>query len=410
MVKTWSSQQISKIEAHLDAIAQSDGFANAPRLMSLLRYLVDCEVRGEGSSINQTRIALEVMGRGSAFDPSVDSSVRVEAGRLRSKLREYYATEEQSDAVQLLLPKGRYNPEIRVDAPQPSTDDGECAPVQEVRFLKTSDSTTIAYASSGQGPTLLKAANWLSHLEFDLVSPVWRHWWRDLSRRYRLIRYDERGCGLSDWDVERFDVDAWVADLEAVAATLDDQPFALLGISQGAAVAISYAVRHPERVSHLILYGGFAQGRLKRSTSAEQVEETALLRSMMRVGWGQQHSAFRKIFASYFVPDASLEQIDAFDALQRASTSPENAVRFFDAFNEVDVLDLASKVRVPTLVLHARNEVEIPMEQGRLLAATIPGARLVSLESGNHILGEGEPAWADFLAELERFVEPNRGA
>jgi pimeloyl-ACP methyl ester carboxylesterase len=395
----------SLAESELDVIEKSGVFSSAPRLVKLLRYLVAAQLGGKGGELNQSRIAIDVMGRGADFDPSADSLVRVEAGRLRGKLREYYATEGRNDAVRIELPKGRYNPNLIFAASNAPA----AEPVQQIRFLKTADDTTLAYATSGRGYPIVKAANWLSHLEFDLVSPVWRHWWSELSHRYRLIRYDERGCGLSDWDVDEFSVEAWVSDLESVVEASGVQRFALLGISQGAAVALSYAVRHPERVTHLILYGGFAQGRLKRAASPELKEEAILLKNLMRVGWGQENAAFRRTFASLFVPDATREQIDAFDALQRASTSPANAERFMDAFNNVDVVDLAAQVTVPTLVMHARHEVEIPMAQARLLASTIPGARLVPLESRNHIIGESEPAWQQFLVELGRFLPPHPG-
>ena len=389
-------------ETQLDAVEKSSVFSGAPRLMKLLRYLVDSQLNGQGGELNQGRIAMEVMDRGADFDPSVDSLVRVEAGRLRSKLRDYYAAEGRDDAVRFDLPKGRYNPNIVFEGGAAAVD----PPFQQIRFLKTADDTTLAYSTAGSGYPLVKAANWLSHLEFDLVSPVWRHWWSELSRRYRLIRYDERGCGLSDWDVDEFSVEAWVDDLESVAKAAGVERFALLGISQGASVAISYAVRHPEKVSHLILYGGFAQGRLKRGSPPGLEEEAMLLKNLIRVGWGQENPAFRKIFASLFVPDATAEQIEAFDALQRASTSPGNAERFIEAFNNIDVVEQAKQVRVPTLVMHARHELEIPMAQGRLLASTIPGARFVPLESRNHIIGGSESAWGQFLQELARFLPP----
>jgi pimeloyl-ACP methyl ester carboxylesterase len=195
------------------------------------------------------------------------------------------------------------------------------------------------------------------------------------------------------------------SNLECVVEAAEVSPFTLLGISQGAAVAFEYAVRHPERVRHLVLYGGFIQGRLKRDPTPAQVDEAETLLRLVRIGWGQNNSAFRKILASLFVPDASSEQISAFDALQRASTSPENAERFLDAFNNSDALNRAAQVTVPTSVLRARNELEIPMAQGRLMAATIPGARLVSLDSQNHCLGETEPAWQDFLNEIDSILD-----
>lgn len=400
----FSSTQKRQITDQLEAISNQSSFSGAPRLLRLLRYLVENEIAGAGDQLNQMRIAMEVMDRGIEFDPSVDSVVRVEAGRLRSKLRDYYASEGSGDRVRFELPKGRYNPHITLEGEGGAPPAGGGVVDQEIRFLKTGDETTIAYSISGEGYPLVKAANWLSHLEYDHVSPVWVHWWRELGGMGQLVRYDERGCGLSDWEVDDFSVPVWVDDLERVVDTVGVEKFALLGISQGAAVAIDYAVRHPERVGHLILYGGFAQGRLVRPHSPEQAEEVEVMRGLIRLGWGMDNPAFRKTFASLFIPDATKAQIDAFDALQRMSTSPENAARFFDAFNHVDVLDIAPEVTVPTTVLHARGDVEIPFEQSRLMASTIPGARLVSLESNNHILGEDEPAWQVFAGEIRRIL------
>jgi pimeloyl-ACP methyl ester carboxylesterase len=243
----------------------------------------------------------------------------------------------------------------------------------------------------------------LSHIEHDCSSPVWAHWWQDLSARFQLVRYDERGCGLSDWEVGEFDFDAWVKDLAQVIDAAQVQEFALLGISQGAAVAIAYAIAHPERVSHLILYGGFVQGRLQRNPP--QQDEANMLEELVSLGWGRPDPAFRRIFASLFAPDASPIELDAFDELQRVSTSPANALRFVQMFNRIDVLDLASKVTVPTLVLHASDENEIPLAQSKLMASRIPDAKFVALDSRNHILGANEPAWQDFLREVEDFIK-----
>jgi len=250
----------------------------------------------------------------------------------------------------------------------------------------------------------VKAANWLSHLDYDWESPVWRHWWRDLSARHRLVRYDERGCGLSDWDVDDFSLETWVADLETVVDAADLDRFPLLGLSQGGPVAITYAARHPERVTALVLYGTFAQGRLARARSEQAVDEARLHVQLMRLGWGRDEPAFRRVFAMQFMPHGTLEQWDAFDELQRRTTSPANAVRFIEAFSVVDVTDVASTVSVPTLVLHARGDARSPVELGRQLAALIPGSRLVTLESHNHLLLGDEPAWPRFLDEVESFL------
>jgi pimeloyl-ACP methyl ester carboxylesterase len=275
---------------------------------------------------------------------------------------------------------------------------------QEIRFCTSSDGVRIAVGTAGRGPPLVKAANWLSHLEFDWNSPVWRHWLRELSRQHTFVRYDERGCGLSDWDVTDFTLDAWVRDLEAVVDALALERFPLLGISQGGPIAIAYAVRHPERVTHLILYGTYSRGRRHRAMSEREQQERELMFQLIEVGWGKDHDAFRQVFTSLFIPDATREQANWFNELQRVSTTPENAVRLLRGFDQLDVRPLAEQLRVPTLVMHATGDLRVPFGEGRLLASLIPGARLLPLESRNHLLLETEPAWHRFLAELREFL------
>ena len=275
---------------------------------------------------------------------------------------------------------------------------------QRIRICSTPDGTRLAYAVSGTGPPLVKAANWMTHLDFDWESPVWRHWNVDLSRRHTLVRYDERGCGLSDHDVERFTFDAWVDDLESVADALGLDHFPLLGISQGGAVAIDYAVRHPDRVSHLILWGAYPRGRLVRATSDEERREADLHLELARVGWGTDDPTFRQVFTSQFMPDGTKEQWAAFNELQARTCSADNAVRFMDVFALIDVTELAPKVTCPTLIMHSRDEIRVPMSNARELAALIPDSQLVLLESRNHILTATEPAWPRFLAELDTFL------
>jgi pimeloyl-ACP methyl ester carboxylesterase len=398
MGTSYSAAERDRIQRQLTELTGSKTFASAPQLVGLLTYLVASELEGTGHELNQARIAMDVLGRSVAFDATTDSVVRVEAGRLRSRLRDYYSAEGSAADVRFEIPKGRYNPKIHFGAAPHSP-----AATQQIRFLKSPDGTSLAYAVSGQGMPLVKAANWLSHLEFDHRSPVWLHWWRELSARYHLVRYDVRGSGLSDWDVE-FSFDTWVEDLEAVIHRTVEGQCALLGISQGAAVAIAYAVKHPERVSHLILYGGYAQGRLKRNCTEAKKEEARTLERLIRVGWGTDHPAFRRVFASLFIPDGTPEQLDSFDALQRASTSPENGVKFVGTIHHLDVVELSTQVKTPTLVMHAKDELVVPIEQARLLATTIPNARLVLLEGRNHILSETEPAWPRFLEEVDAFL------
>jgi pimeloyl-ACP methyl ester carboxylesterase len=277
-------------------------------------------------------------------------------------------------------------------------------PGQEIRFGTSSDGVRLAFATVGEGPPLVKAANWLSHLEFDWNSPVWRHWIRELSRHHTLVRYDERGCGLSDWMVEEFSLDAWVRDLETVVDALQLERFPVLGISQGGPIAIAYAARHPERVSHLILYGAYSRGRSHRNPSDLEREEQEMMLQMIKVGWGKDHPAFRQVFTSLFIPDASPEQVSWFNELQVVTATPENARRMVQTFYELDVRDLARRLDVPTLVLHGKGDLRVPFEEGRLLAALIPGARLVPLESRNHLLLEDEPAWRRFLQEVRSFL------
>jgi pimeloyl-ACP methyl ester carboxylesterase/tRNA A-37 threonylcarbamoyl transferase component Bud32 len=279
---------------------------------------------------------------------------------------------------------------------------------QEIRFCTSADGARIAFATVGEGPPLVKAANWLSHLEFDWNSPVWRHWLRELSRRRTLIRYDERGCGLSDRDVEDFTLDAWVRDLEAVVEALGLERFPLLGISQGGPIAVAYAVRHPERVSHLILYGSYSRGRGHRPLSERERREREMMLQLVEIGWGTDHAAFRQVFTSLFIPDATPEQATWFNELQRVSATPETALQILRGFDDLDVRELASQVRAPTLVMHATGDLRIPFAEGRLLAALIPGARLIPLESRNHVLLESEPAWHRFVSEIRAFlgVEP----
>jgi serine/threonine protein kinase/pimeloyl-ACP methyl ester carboxylesterase len=275
---------------------------------------------------------------------------------------------------------------------------------QQIRFCTSSDGVGIAYATTGSGAPLVKAANWLSHLEVDGKSPVWRHWIRELSRHHTLVRYDERGCGLSDWNVSEFSLEAWVRDLEAVVDALELERFPLLGISQGGPIAIAYATRHPERVSHLILHGAYARGVSHRGLSDQERDERDVLLSLIRIGWGKDHPAFRQVFTSLFIPDGTTEQMQWFNELQRVSAKPENAARMCAAFYGLDVRALAPQVRAPTLVLHGTGDMRVPFAEGRLLASLIPGARFVPIESRNHLILESEPGWPRFITEVRSFL------
>ena len=277
---------------------------------------------------------------------------------------------------------------------------------QEVRFCSAPDGVRLAYAIHGNGPPLVRAPSWLTHLEFDWESPLWRHWLDGLAEGHTVLRYDERGCGLSDRDVEDLSLDARVADLESVIDAAGLERLDVLGVSQGGPAAIAYAVRHPERVDHLVLYGTYARGRLKREPSPSEREHAELMISLIRMGWGQGKPAFRRLFTTMFIPEASPAQMEWFDELQRVTTEPEMAVRIRHARNADDVTREAKRVTAPTLVLHAREDALAPFAEGRLVASLIPGARLVALESRNHILLADEPAWSEFRDELRAFLGP----
>ena len=275
---------------------------------------------------------------------------------------------------------------------------------QGIRFCTTRDGVQIAYSKIGQGMPLMKTGNWMTHLEYDLESPIWRHLYRELARSFTVIRYDARGNGLSDRAVDDVSFDALVMDLDAVVEAAGVERFALFGISQGCPIAITYAVRHPERVSHLVLYGGYAIGRsLRATTQAEKDAEAAML-TLTRVGWGKENPAFRQMFTSQFVPGATKEQADWYNELQRISVSPEIAARLIESSAAIDVRPLLSQVRTPTLVMHAREDVRVPFEAGRRMAAGIPGARFVPLQGRNHLILETEPAFRQFLEETRSFL------
>jgi pimeloyl-ACP methyl ester carboxylesterase/DNA-binding CsgD family transcriptional regulator len=274
---------------------------------------------------------------------------------------------------------------------------------QRIRYLRTADGVQLAWAEAGAGPTLLKAANWLTHLEYDWDSPAWRHWIQFLAAHFRSIRYDERGCGMTDWAVSDISLDRWVSDLEAVADAADARRFALLGISQGAATCVAFAERHPERVSHLVIYGGYARGAAVRGTPREAREFAAIV-ELARLGWGRDLPAFRTLFASRFMPDATNEQVEWFSELCRKTTSPEMAGEILERRSRIDVTSLLERVRAPTLVLHARDDAVVPLAEGRLIAARIPSAQFVELDSRNHILLEHEPGWQGFRAAVAAFV------
>lgn len=275
-------------------------------------------------------------------------------------------------------------------------------PRQEIRYCRAADGVRLAYAVSGQGPPLVKAANWMNHLVYDWESPVWAHMLHGLSRGRTLVRYDARGNGMSDWEVPEVSLEAWVSDLETVVDEVGLERFPLLGISQGCGISIAYATRHPERVSHLILYGGGLKGAHRRSP--EDSERRKALTMLARHEWGLDSPAFRQMFTLRFLPEGTPEQIAFFNELQRRTTSPACAARYLEASGNIDVSPLAARVQAPTLVLHARDDIVWPITWAQEMAAAIPGARFVALDSKNHLLLEHEPASERFFEEVRLFL------
>ena len=274
---------------------------------------------------------------------------------------------------------------------------------QEIRYCRTPDGVRLAYSVVGNGPPLVRSGRWFTHLEYE-----WEHlsgifaFLRDLTSEFRVLRYDSRGNGMSDWEVEEISIDAWVRDLETVVDAAGFDRFVLLAESQSVAVAIAYAARHPERVSRLILYGGYALGWRRRP--GVNIEQHEAMMSLIRLGWGADNPAFRQMFTVLFIPDGTKEQWDSFTELERISASAESAVRYYDAQGQVDVTALLPQVTAPTLVKHARGDLRVPFEMGRLVAAGIPGARFVALPGRNHIFQQGEPAFERFVEELRLFL------
>jgi DNA-binding winged helix-turn-helix (wHTH) protein/pimeloyl-ACP methyl ester carboxylesterase len=274
---------------------------------------------------------------------------------------------------------------------------------QDIRFCRSGDGTKIAWSSVGEGMPVVRAGTWLSHLDYDWQSPLWRHLLHWFSTQSEFVRYDARGNGLSDWEVEDISFEAFVDDLSAVVDAAGLDRFVLFGASQSCAVSIAYAVRHPERVSKLILYGGFAQGRGQPGKPQSGGRYDAI-QTLVRQDWGKDNPFVRQIFTTLFVPDASGEQMRWFNETLRTSISPANAARMRDAISSIDVRDLLAQVSIPTLVLHCKDDAAVPFNVGRELAAGIPNARLVALEGANHVILETDPGWPRFQEEVAAFL------
>jgi pimeloyl-ACP methyl ester carboxylesterase/DNA-binding CsgD family transcriptional regulator len=275
---------------------------------------------------------------------------------------------------------------------------------QDIRYCTSQDGVKIAYAVSGEGPPLVRVANWLTHLELDWQSTIWSHWFRELSRDNTLIRYDLRGSGLSERIVDDLTLDAWVQDLEAIINDIGIEKFDLLGLCQGGGIAMAYAVKHPDRINKLILYGSYSKGALVKGVPEEFKNEAEMLTKMIEVGWGRETSAFRRVFADLLMPDGSEEDRNWLAELEKRTVNPDMAVRLWEAFQSIDVRPCLKKIKPKTLVFHVTGDRLVPFKEGERLAQMIPDSRFVPLNSNNHILFSGEPAWQRFLAEYRSFA------
>ncbi len=276
---------------------------------------------------------------------------------------------------------------------------------QRIHFCTSRDGVRIAFAAAGERPPLVRVNNWFTHLEIDWANPVWQHWIDAFTQRRMLIRFDPRGSGLSDRNVTNFSLGAWVADIEAVVDAAGLRRFPLLGLCQGAAIAIAYAARHPDRVSRLVLYSPYLHGAYVAGVPKRFVKQAHALAQMIEVGWGREAGAFREVFANLLMPDGGREQLKWIGELQRKSAAPETAYRLWNAFHSFDVRAEAGKVTAPTIVFHARGDAMVPFDAGRQVAAAIPNARFVPLESKNHILLQREKAWEVFRKEVDDFLD-----
>jgi len=366
-----------------------------PRALDVLHYLV----RHRDRVVGKDELLDAVWGDRFVSDAALTTALRTARRAVRDD-------GNQQRVLRTAHRRGyQFVAEVDVESPGPTRAPAGPSAEQSIRFCHAEDGTRIAWASLGRGPALVKAANWMTHLVLERTSPVWAHWLDGLARTHRLVRYDERGCGMSDWQVPAFGFDAWVDDLETVVDAAGLDRFPLLGVSQGGAVAVAFAARHPDRVSRLVLAGAYARGRRVRAASDAERAEAALDVDLARVGWERADASFLRVFASQFLPDGTPEQWDDFIDFQRLTTSPDNAARFLDEFGRIDVSEIASSVACPTMVLHSRDDVRVPATQAVELATLIPDSELVMLDSANHLLSATEPAWHEFLGRVEAFLD-----
>jgi pimeloyl-ACP methyl ester carboxylesterase/DNA-binding CsgD family transcriptional regulator len=275
---------------------------------------------------------------------------------------------------------------------------------QDIRFCTTPDGVRLAYAVSGTGPPLVMSATWLTHLEHQWRSLAWRPWLDAFTREHKVLRYDSRGCGLSDRDAGDLSFETWIRDFECVIEAAAFRQFSLVATCQGGPIAIEYAARHPERVSRLVLYGTYALGRLRWADAPKEVERARLLLDLTRFGWGQENHAFLQVWASHFQPGGTLDHLRSWSDQMRIATSADTAVRLLGIGWNADVRHAARKIKCPVLIVHPERDAVVPIEQGRLLASLIPDSRFVQLDSENHMPLADEPAWPRLLAEVRSFL------
>ncbi|WP_338675266.1 alpha/beta fold hydrolase [Streptomyces sp. SCSIO 30461] len=372
-----------------------------PEALELLCHLV--EHRGRVVPAEELR---DMMGHGRAVGEATLAAL------IRTARQAIGDSDTRQQMIRTMHPHGyRFVAPTTVAATPPASSAtapgipaGAEADHEVIRFCRSADGTRIAYARTGEGPPLVKTANWLTHLDLDRTNPMWAHWFDGLTRGRQLIRYDERGCGLSSWDMGSFTLDDLVADLDAVADAVGLDHFPLLGVSQGGAVAVAYAALRPERVSHLILTSAYARGQQIRAGSDAERDAAEVDLNIARAGWRSQDSSFLRYFASQFLADATPAEWDAFAAYQRQTTSPANGLRFLEEFTRIDISGIAHDVTCPTLIIHARDDARVPVSQSLELATLIPDSRLVLLDSRNHLFTADDPAWPTFLTHLYNFL------
>jgi pimeloyl-ACP methyl ester carboxylesterase len=399
-----SKPENPEILSQVARICASEVFAQAGRMSGLLAYLVDAALSGAGTRIDQRAIAMDVLGRGGDFDPSSDAIVRAEVGRLRVKLLEYYSGPGIGDALRIELRRGSYLPMVtRRDGARPP-DEPTRDPPHEIHYCRSADGVSIAYSAAGTGYPLFLLPNWMSHLDTDRRNPMLRHYWAELTKRYRVIRFDCRGFGLSERNVPDFTLATVADDLELVADTLGLERFALFGPSGGAMIGTAYASAYPDRVSHLVFLGGFIRGP-RATGNADAIAHADAMDAAIRAGWGRPDSLFRQIFTTMLVPRGTPEQHRLLDQAQLDAGSAQNAARFHNLLANTDLSRRAATIRASTLIFHGTREA-VPFSEGAYAASQIPNARLVPLPTDNHILLEDEPAWHMLLDELERFIPP----